>query len=192
MQTRNNIETWTYYPGLPLCTVGRGKYGFVFDVLCREVQDGVVRMELGAKEVLMSYSLTFTQKPTYLHVVVTGSNTKENVGRYLEEILRECMARRCSRLLIEERLVGPRLGTVDVFQIAVEGSGRAQGRFEAIAFVDVNAEGDLMKFSETVATNRGLPVKVFASVADAEKWLLTKDNEDGRTGAVVSTHKAGG
>lgn len=138
----------------------------------------------------MPYKLTFTQMPTYLHAVVTGSNTKANVAHYLEDILRECVARRCSKLLIEEHLVGPRLGTVDVFQIAVEGSNRAAGRFEAIAFVDVNAQGDLMKFSETVANNRGLPVAVFASVADAEEWLLAKNSKDVRTGAVVSAHKA--
>jgi CO dehydrogenase/acetyl-CoA synthase gamma subunit (corrinoid Fe-S protein) len=166
--------------------IEHGNIGCVFDVLCGKVQDGVVKLELGAKEVLVSYSLTFTQKPTYLHAVVTGSNTKENVTHYLEEIHRECTARRSSKLLIEERLVGPRLGTVDVFQIAVEGSRRAQGKFKAIAFVDVNAQGDLMKFSETVATNRGLPVKVFASVADAEKWLLDDDGNEVRAGAVVS------
>ena len=137
----------------------------------------------------MSYKLTFTQKPAYLHAIVTGSNTKENVGHYLEEVLQECIARRCSKLLIEERLVGPRLGTVDVFQIAVEGSNRAYGKFEAIAFVDVNAEGDLMKFSETVATNRGLPVTVFTSVADAERWLLTKDFKGAQTGAAAPAHK---
>jgi len=39
--------------------------------------------------------------------------------------------------------------------------------------------GDLMKFAETVAVNRGLPVMVFSSVSDAEKWLLNK----GRGGA---------
>jgi hypothetical protein len=61
-----------------------------------------------------------------------------------------------------------------VFQIASEGSSRARGCFEAIAYVDVNAEGELMKFAETVAVNRGLPVTVFSSVSDAEKWLQGK------------------
>jgi hypothetical protein len=32
-----------------------------------------------------------------------------------------------------------------------------------------------MKFAETVAANRGIPVKVFSSVTDAEKWLVGKD-----------------
>jgi hypothetical protein len=123
----------------------------------------------------MSYTLTITQRPTYLHAIVTGPNTKESVAGYLEEILRECTARDCPRVLIEERLEGPRLGTLGVFQIASEGSGRALGCFEAIAYVDVNAKGDLMKFAETVAVNRGLPVMVFSTVGDAEKWLVDKD-----------------
>jgi len=123
----------------------------------------------------MSYELTITQRPTFLHAIVTGTNTRENVARYLEEIQRECATRGCPRVLIEERLEGPRLGTMSVFQIASEGSGRAQGFFEAIAYVDVNAEGDRMKFAETVAVNRGLHVAVFASVGEAEQWLLRTD-----------------
>jgi hypothetical protein len=62
-----------------------------------------------------------------------------------------------------------------VFEIASEGSRRALGMFKAIAYVDVNAEGDLMQFAETVAVNRALPVTVFSTVADAEKWFLDED-----------------
>ncbi len=29
----------------------------------------------------------------------------------------------------------------------------------------------MMKFAESVALNRGIPVRLFASVADAGKWL---------------------
>ncbi|HUJ45425.1 MAG TPA: hypothetical protein VLW52_17655 [Opitutaceae bacterium] len=120
----------------------------------------------------MPYKLTISPKPTYLHAIVTGLNNPETVKRYLEGIRRACTARRCFRVLVEERLEGPRLGTMDVFQIAAEESSRAQGFFEAVAYVDVNAEGDLMKFAETVAVNRGIPVTVFPSVREAEEWLL--------------------
>ena len=75
----------------------------------------------------------------------------------------------------EERLEGPRLGTLDVFRIASEGSSKAIWIYKAFAYVDVNAEGDLMQFAETVAVNRGMPVTVFSTVADAEKWLLDED-----------------
>jgi hypothetical protein len=132
---------------------------------------------LGAMEVPMSYKLAITQKPTYLHAIVTGLNNRENVTRYLEEILSECIARKCSRVLIEERLEGPRLGVFDVFEIASSGSRRTFGILKSIAYVDVNAEGDLMHFAETVAVNRALPVTVFPTVADAEKWLLEEDRK---------------
>ena len=137
----------------------------------------------------MSYKLSIVQMPEYLHAVVTGVNNKENVEAYLAEILRECKERGCLKVLIEERLEGPRIRTADVFQIASEGSRRAHGYFKAIAYVDVNAEGDLMKFAETVAVNRGLPVRLFASVSDAEKWLLAKDRSDAEPYATPTSNK---
>ena len=124
----------------------------------------------------MSYKLTIHQKPAYLHAIVTGRNTRENVTRYLEEIHGECMTRNCFRVLVEERLEGPRLGTTDVFQIVSEGSSKAGGAYKAFAYVDVNAKGELMQFAETVAVNRGIPVVVFSTVADAEKCLLNEDS----------------
>ena len=119
----------------------------------------------------MSYQLTVTDKKDYLHAVVTGQNTRENVMNYLEDVLRECVSRNCSRVLIEERLEGPRLGTMDVFDIAAEGSRNARGKLQASAYVDVNVKGDLMWFGEQVAVNRGLPIAVFSTVAAAEEWL---------------------
>ena len=120
----------------------------------------------------MTYKLTIHQKSNYLHAIVTGPNNRENVQGYLQEVRGECIARGCYKVLVEERLEGPRIGAMDVFQIAAQGSSKASGTFRAIAYVDVNADGDLMKFAETVAVNRGIPVAVFAAVADAERWLL--------------------
>ncbi len=119
----------------------------------------------------MSYQLAITQKPRYLHAVVTGRNTRENVAAYLREVLHECLLRRCFRVLIEERLEGPRLRTSDVFQIAARGSDEAAGALDAIAYVDVNAEGDLMHFAETVSLNRGMPIRLFATIEEAEQWI---------------------
>ena len=121
----------------------------------------------------MTYKLTIDQKPGYLHLAVTGRNSSENVVRYMEEVIRECTARRCFRVLIEERLEGPRLGTIEVFGMVSKGSARFQGTLEAMAYVDLNAEGDVMRFAEDVAVNRGFPVKVFPTVAAAAEWLLS-------------------
>ncbi len=121
----------------------------------------------------MSYRLTIVAKPGYLHAVVTGTNSPESVAGYLAEVHRTCAARGCRRALVEERLTGPRIHLADVFRIASEGSNQALGFFEAFAYVDVNAAGDSMQFAETVATNRGMHVRVFPSVAEAEAWLLS-------------------
>ena len=51
----------------------------------------------------------------------------------------------------------------------------ALGIFQAIAYVDPRM-GDMAKFAETVAVNRGLPVKSFSSIVDAEHWLLKQNS----------------
>jgi hypothetical protein len=122
----------------------------------------------------MSYKLTITQKPTYLHIIITGQLSEENVLRYFEEIHRECTARKCFRILIEENLDGPRLDVLKVLELISEESIKIIGLFRAIAYVDVNAVDNSMEFIENAAVNRRLPVKVFPTVVDAEKWLLNK------------------
>ena len=126
----------------------------------------------------MTYKLTIDQKPGYLHLAVTGRNSSENVVRYMEEVIRECTTRRCFRVLIEERLDGPRLGMIEVFGMVSKGSARFQRTLEAMAYVDLNAEGDVMRFAEDVAVNRGFPAKVFPTVAAAKEWLLSIPDAD--------------
>jgi hypothetical protein len=126
----------------------------------------------------VTYQLSIDQKPTYLHVIVTGDNSKENVASYLEEVFRECEDRNCPRVLVEERLEGPRLSTMDVFDLASMGGARPIPAVKAIAYVDVHAASDMMQFAETVAVNRGFPMKAFAAVAEAEEWLV-RESERG-------------
>jgi hypothetical protein len=119
----------------------------------------------------MTYQLKIEKKPSYLHAIVTGQNDADNVRAYLDELRGECIARGCFRVLIEEHLEGPRLKTLDVFEVISKGSNQALGLYTAIAFVDLNAEGDLMKFAQAAAVNRGLPVSIFSTVAEAEQWI---------------------
>ena len=119
-----------------------------------------------------SYTLTFAQKPGYVHAVATGPNTMENMKGYLHELVRECASRGYRRVLIEERFVGPRIGMLDVFDLATWVSDSARGLFEAIAYVDVYAENDQnIRFAENVAVNRGLRARAFRTVEDAAEWL---------------------
>jgi hypothetical protein len=117
-------------------------------------------------------------KPEYLHAFVTGTNDKETVSGYLEELARESIQRGYRRVLIEEQLAGQRMSMAEVFEIAMQASDRARGHFRAIAFVDRNPRGDLVEFAETVAVNRGIPIKAFPSVREAEEWLLEQARRD--------------
>jgi hypothetical protein len=137
------------------------------------------------REYRLSYQLKIEPKLTYLHITVTGENSKETATQYVQEVLRESAARGVHRLLIEERLEGPRLPMLDVFEIVADVSKQALGKLKAIGYVDVNAKGETMKFAETVALNRALPLRVFSTVAEAEQWLLSKESENpGNSGPI--------
>ena len=122
----------------------------------------------------MTYKLTIEERPTYLHAVVTGENSAQNVEQYFDELMRECTARGVPRVLVEERLEGPRLGAFEVFRMVSKGIVRYQRTLEALAYVDVNAQGNVMRFAEEVAVNRGFPVRMFPTVAAAKNWLLNE------------------
>lgn len=119
----------------------------------------------------MDYRISFEHHPGYLHAIVTGSNSAENVIAYLSDIIDECRRIECYRVLIDEQLEGPRLEANDVFQIASTGAIKSLGVFQAVAYVDPQM-GDMADFAETVAINRGMPVKTFTSVEQARDWLM--------------------
>jgi hypothetical protein len=120
-----------------------------------------------------AYRFAVDRRPEYLHISVRGENTVVNVRRVLRDVLTACASHDCARVLLEEHLTGPSLGTVDVFEIVVEGSDAASSALEQMAYVDTNPEhdGSQLEFMETVAVNRGVRVRVFATVAEAQAWL---------------------
>ena len=119
----------------------------------------------------MTYEVRIERLPRYLHATVTGTNSVAAVSGYLDDIAEACEKQVCFRVLIHEQLEGERLGWDEVFSIASEGAMKSMGMFHAIAYVDEQM-GDMSHFAETVALNRGMPVRTFDNVADAEKWLL--------------------
>ncbi len=121
----------------------------------------------------MAYNIKFEQHLTYIHATVSGDNSRESVQGYVRELRDECTRSDCFRVLVEERLEGPRLDAMDIFSIISEGSVEILGFFEAVAFVD-RQMGEMGEFAETVAVNRGMPLAAFNSVSSAREWLLNQ------------------
>lgn len=121
----------------------------------------------------MAYTMTVTQKPGYLHVKVAGDNVPETIASYLMEVRETCARLKCPVVLIEESLDGPALSSTEVFQLAAEGSRDTWPDVQRVAFVDTmpGRPFEQMKFAEDVAVNRGLEVRVFRTVGEAEAWL---------------------
>jgi len=121
----------------------------------------------------MSYTVELEDRPGYLHARVTGVNSREAVIGYTHDIHKACVERGCHALLIEENLSGPSIDMSSIFQVAADRSRQALGMLNWIAYVDVNEEHDRsrMKFAEDVAVGRGANMRLFDSVADAERWL---------------------
>ena len=83
----------------------------------------------------------------------------------------ECERQGCFQVLIEENLEGPRFDVMEIFALINSGSSDALGIFEALAYVDAQQDFAKVKFAETVAVNRGIPVAVFDTVEEAANWL---------------------
>jgi hypothetical protein len=126
----------------------------------------------------MSYEITFLERPGYLHIQVTGENTLANVRAYLSEVRIACTERGCSSVLIEENLRGAGLNIAQIYNLVKEGSARTAPNVR-IAYVDVNPEhsSSNMRFAEDVAANRGVDVRVFATLPEAAKWIAQPEND---------------
>ena len=118
----------------------------------------------------MTYRIAFEKYPDHIAARVTGTNSRQAVVQYMEEVLAECLRSDCFRLLIHETLEGPRLDVLEIFSLVSQGSMKLLGQFEAIAYVDEQM-GSMADFAETVAINRGLPIAFFGTVNEATEWL---------------------
>ena len=123
---------------------------------------------------MAAYQLSIQERDGYLHFQVTGDNQIEVVKKYLAEIYQECVKRGVSSILVEENLQGPGLRVLDIFRIVEQGSQGVPSQIRQIAYGDTNPEHSEtnLKFARTVASNRGLNVRLFSTVTEAEEWLL--------------------
>ena len=122
----------------------------------------------------MTYKLTTLKKPNYTHFIVKGKNTVEVTLQYFQDIYDECVKNNYRTILIEEHLEGKRLETMDIYDIASKATQDYFGFFKAIAYVDVLTDKKTFSFIENLCVNRSIPLRAFATVEEADKWLTSK------------------
>ena len=116
------------------------------------------------------YQLAIEIHDSYVHATATGEHKAENALRFLKEAYEACLENGKDSVLLEMRLEGPTMGAGNIFSVVQQRSepGRELRR---VAYVDGGRDPEKAKFAETVARNRGVNVRLFASVAEAKKWL---------------------
>ncbi len=120
----------------------------------------------------MSYQLTTQPMPGYLHVIVTGKNTAQNVMNYISEVGALCDKEKFSTVLIEENLQGSGLNMFDIFKV-MKGLKQTPKILRWIVYVDINPAHDpgMMDFARELAVRRGLRVRICRTVQEAKEWI---------------------
>ncbi len=117
------------------------------------------------------YELTIEVCPDYLHASVTGDRTGANALRFLKDAYAACVENEKSRLLLEMRLTGSRLGTLGIYRVVSDRSADG-AKLRRIAYVEAPLDDvEAARFAETVAVNRAVNVRLFTNVSEAARWL---------------------
>lgn len=79
--------------------------------------------------------------------------------------------------MIEERLEGPRFPPDVLLPLMAEVVAWAGATFEAVAYVDVNADSDTIARFAGQVVEPGAAVGIFPTVAEAEQWMRAKEGQ---------------
>lgn len=121
----------------------------------------------------MAITFTIEQTESMMRVIAWGKDDNlEQVKEYGMAILMAAISSGCTKVLCDELQLVYSLGTFDTFESARFISEYAPN----IAKVAIACKPDQIDdatFWETVASNRGLFVRVFKTLHEAEEWLLS-------------------
>lgn len=120
------------------------------------------------------YELEFEERRNYLYAYVSGDkDSVEICTKYWREIAAECQRTKYNKVLIVES-IRETVSTTEMYEIASEIPNMMGLLGVKIAFVDrYIGQRPVNEFGGLVATNRGTYAKLFDTVEEAEKWLLS-------------------
>jgi hypothetical protein len=117
------------------------------------------------------YRLTIEKHSTFLHAKGEGPRTADNVLRYFRETHEACVSSGILDVLMEMSFAGAGFDFSTIFTIISERAPLGMN-LRRVAYVESSAEqAPRAGFAETIAVNRGVNVKLFRTLAEAERWL---------------------
>jgi hypothetical protein len=118
-----------------------------------------------------SVHVAIEERPGYLIATASGERTAENARSFMVQAFGACMQANRPMLMMVMNLEGPPLDRGAIFSV-ISGGAPDGIRLRRIAYVDpmaVDPAGPM--FATDVAANRGVNVRLFWKVEEAERWL---------------------
>lgn len=133
----------------------------------------------------MALQASAQTRPGYLLLTFQGTMGSQDVNTFLDRLLEECRKHRPPKVLADFRMVTGTLSTMDRYRMGKTFAerylaGRQKDEFPPCTYavlgnhplIDPNVLG------ETVAVNRGGPVRTYTDLAQALAWLGVKGTDD--------------
>jgi hypothetical protein len=132
----------------------------------------------------MSLEYKVVTGPDHLLISLSGRYESSDAPIASTQIIEACEKHQATKALIDVRSIEGSMSTMDRFYLGSIFSmkyikERVTGKIPPCRFAMVGHEPlvDPNRFGETVATNRGLAVKVFLKMEEAIAWLKTEPGE---------------
>ena len=120
----------------------------------------------------MEYGYKITPGPEYVHAEAWGEDNKTRPIEFFKATIQACLDAHQPRVLLESRAENP-LSTLEYYQVGQEilRMGLPAGhKIAAVTYQPGVRLGD--RFLETLARNRGIRGRLFATRDEALQWLL--------------------
>lgn len=118
----------------------------------------------------MAIHYDFHHEAEWLRVTVKGfDESLEEAMAYGQAVIAEAFRHRCRRILCDERELEYRLSVLDTYALA-QAIVQSLPGVARVAIVHP-PEAETADFFETVVSNRGMLLRVFADLPAAEAWL---------------------
>lgn len=117
------------------------------------------------------YTIEMEDRGEYLYALVGGEKLSPEIAKlYWDEIAEKCFSLEKSKILIEknfsEHVSAPEMLDMGVYLGSILANKK-------IAFIDRYRNESVNELGKKIARNRGVFLRVFQNVKEAEEWLLS-------------------